>query len=212
MLKKFIPLAFIGVALLLVQTHGIAGKVVYPKGAPKIASDFKSRKGVNGQNRTLGWHQGIDIKGNAGQEIIAVANGRVLEVTDEKCWGPTVVITHGNDKNDKPIIALYGHVDETFVQKGDSVKRGQLIAKLGKIKGQRKCTAGVRHLHFQLGRQYRRVTEKYNYWGWAHFLKDGDKSVNPHDHWADGPYQVTCFQEGVEYESGTLTYPVPCSQ
>ena len=210
MLKKFNILVFIGAALLLAQTNSIAGKITYPQGAPKIASDFNSRTGVNGRTRAT-WHQGIDIRGNSGQEIIAAANGRVLEVHNERCWGPTVAINHGNDKNNERIIALYGHVDEIFVKQGDLVKRGQLIAKLGKVIGQKKCTVGVRHLHFQIGRKYRKLNEKFNYWGWSYFLKDGAKSVNPHEHWAGGSYQVTCFQEGVEYASGTLTYPVPCS-
>ena len=33
-----------------------------------------------------------------------------------------MAINHGNDKNNEPIIALYGHVDEIFVRQGDLAK------------------------------------------------------------------------------------------
>ena len=97
--------------------------ITYPPGAPIIASGFESNIGVNGKTRSQP-HQGIDIRGNDGQEILAVADGTVLEATEEKCWGPTLAVDHGKDRDGNNIIALYGHVGEMLVAEGDKVTRG----------------------------------------------------------------------------------------
>lgn len=185
-------------------------KVVYPKGLKRrlrIVSDFHSWRGVNGGRRSQ-IHQGIDIVGRSGQPIIAIADGRVVETHVEQCWGPTVVIDHGPDKDGKPLIALYGHVGEMLVREGQAVSRGDIVAELGNNHRRFKCMVGVRHLHLQLGRVRRH--SKGNAWGHAYFLRDSFDGVNPHLLWADGPYRVTCFDEDRNYPRGTLTYPVPC--
>ena len=140
--------------------------------------------------------------------MIAIADGRVVETHAEKCWGPTVVVDHGPDKDGKPLIALYGHVGAILVREGQAVSRGDLVARLGNNHRKFKCMVGVRHLHLQLGR-IRRLS-KGTYWGHAYFLRDSFDGVNPHLLWADGPYRVTCFDEDRNYPRGTLTYPVPC--
>jgi murein DD-endopeptidase MepM/ murein hydrolase activator NlpD len=183
--------------------------LAYPPEAPKIASGFQSWIGVNGLRRS-NLHQGIDIKGNDGQQILAVADGTVLEATEEKCWGPTIAVDHGKGKDDKEIVALYGHVGVMLVAAHDKVKRGQIIALLGNNQDKFKCIYGVRHLHFQIGREYRDQFNKGDYWGWAYFLKDGAEGINPHLYWADGPNKVTCFESNKKYTPGTITYPVPC--
>tara|TARA_B110000208_G_C11600051_1_gene369677 strand:- start:95 stop:736 length:642 start_codon:yes stop_codon:yes gene_type:complete len=180
----------------------------YPSGVPKIASEFGSYTGVNGKTRNSA-HQGIDIRGRVGQEILAVADGTVLEATVEKCWGPTIAVNHGIAIDGNKIIALYGHVGEMLVAEGDKLKRGQLIARLGNNQHKFKCIYGVRHLHFQIGRKYR-GRNKGIYWGHSYFLRDGKKGINPHLYWADGPKKVTCFKSGKKYKRGTITYPVPC--
>ena len=183
--------------------------IFYPPGAPKIASGFQSYIGVNGLDRSAP-HQGIDITGNDGQEILAVADGTVLEATEEKCWGPTIALDHGKGEDGDKIVALYGHVGDMLVAAGDKVKRGQLIAHLGNNQGKFECMFGVRHLHFQIGREYRDQFNKGTYWGWAYFLEDGARGINPHLYWADRPNKVTCFEPNKKYKLGTLTYPVPC--
>ena len=184
--------------------------VVYPSDADpaiRIISDFQSWMGANRKRRGA-IHQGFDIAGPSGQPVIAIADGLVVETHVEKCWGPTVVVDHGNDKDGKPLIALYGHVGEILVEKGQAVSRGDVIARLGNNHHKFKCMVGVRHLHLQLGRDRRLI--KGSYWGHAYFLKDAFTALNPHLLWADGPYQVTCFDKNREYSRGTLTYPVPC--
>ena len=191
---------------------GIPAIPVYPTevlATNGIASDFLSMTGVGGIQRNS-IHRGIDIKGPSGQPIIAIADGRVVEIHVDECWGPTVAIDHGSSKLGGPLIALYGHVDRILVEVGQSVSRGDAIAQLGDNYQRFRCMAGVRHLHLELGRARRISKTPGNYWGSAYFLRDYAHSLNPHLLWSDGPYQVTCFGNNRDYEPGTITYPVPC--
>lgn len=182
--------------------------VTYPPGAPHIASDYRARQGVNGLRRPTR-HQGIDIKGPNGQQIIAAADGRVLEADVGTCWGPTVVIDHGIGADGKRLIAAYGHLGQIKVKAGQTVRRGQQIATLGNNYRDFDCIVGVRHLHFQLGRAWRGA-DKGTFWGHMRYLRDGKRGANPHLYWAGGAGNVTCFAPGQTYPKGTLTYPVPC--
>lgn len=183
--------------------------VLYPPGAPKIASEFRSRKGVNGLPRGAR-HQGIDIKGPNGMPILAAADGRVLETDVGSCWGPTIVLDHGTGTDGKRLIAAYGHLGQMKVKAGQTVRRGQTIGALGNNHRDFRCIVAVRHLHFQLGRAWR-GPEKGTFWGHMRYLRDGKRGTNPHQYWADGPNRVTCFEAGRTYPAGTLTYPVPCA-
>ena len=186
-------------------------KDLSPKGfeTHPILSDFGSMNGVNTRPRDS-IHQGIDIIGPKDQPIIAIADGKVLETTVEDCWGSTLVIDHGKSKDGKRLIAIYGHVGEFIVKENDIVKRGDLVAKLPE-KVKYRCMARVRHLHLQIGQEYCQKQEKDN-WGCKYFIKDFYRSLNPHDYWADGPNQVSCFVKNKTYQDGTITFPLPCKK
>ena len=192
--------------LFFYSTQGFT--IIYPPGAPLIVSDFRDTLDGKGRMRDQ-IHQGIDIAGNKGQLVLAASDGKVLEATVEKCWGPTIAIDHGKGLDGKKIIALYGHLGEMLVTADEQVTRGQPIGSLGDNQDVFDCIAGLRHLHFQIGRNYR-DSYKGTYWGWAYFLKDGNKGVNPHIYWSDGPNKVTCFKPNTKYKIGSITYPVPC--
>ena len=181
-------------------------KLKLPLGAPEIISDFGSLLGVGGRKRKMP-HQGIDIQDKPGTPILAARDGTVLEIHDEKCWGLTVAIDHGPDPDGEKLYALYGHLGAHSVEEGEKVKRGQKIGEMGDDL-KRNCTGGVGHLHFQLGRRYR--TSKQRWWGSAYFLEDYKDAPNPHLYWADGPFQVTCFEPQKTYPPHSLTYPVQC--
>lgn len=183
-------------------------KVVMPAGALPITSEYRSMKGVNGRLRSAR-HQGIDIPGRNGQAIIAVADGKVLDAEVGTCWGPTLMVDHGKGFDGKRLIVLYGHLGDMAVMPGQKVKRGQLVGRLGNNHKRFKCIAGVRHLHLQIGRKPR-LDNRRNSWGHVRYLQDGRRGVNPHEYWADGPGQVTCFKRGQSYAKGTITYPLPC--
>ena len=174
-----------------------------------ILSDFASMYGVNGRTR-IQIHQGIDIIGDANENIIAIANGIVLETAIANCVGPTLVIDHGKSFDNKKLITLYSHVGEFLVKEGDLVKRGDAVAKLPE-KVEFPCMARVRHLHLQIGQKYCEKEEK-NTWGCQFFIKDLYSSLNPHNYWAKGADEITCFDKNAEYPEGTITYPMLCKK
>lgn len=208
--------AGITVVLLLMSPPVFAGSSQagssqnWPENAPPLASDFHSMKGVNGKRRSTA-HQGIDLSGPNGFPVLAAADGAVLETETDSCWGPTIVIDHGVGKDGKPLIAAYGHLGRMLVRAGDKVRRGQVIARLGDNQNDFKCIYGVRHLHFQLGRQHR-SGDKGTWWGHVRYLVDGETGVDPHQYWADGPNRATCFSSGRAYPAGTLTLPASCAR
>ena len=155
-------------------------------------------------------HQGIDIIGRANEPIIAISDGVVLETTIEDCWGGTIIVDHGKAFDGKNMIAIYGHVGEFLVDENDEIKRGDMIARLpSKIKY--RCMARVRHLHLQIGQRYCKKEEKDN-WGCKYFIKDFYRSLNPHDYWADGVNNVSCFDNEKSFKNGTITYPFMCKK
>ncbi len=73
--------------------------------------------------------KGIDIAAKTGTDVLAVAEGIVEEVNNDKTErGQYVTIKHSNG-----LISLYSNLDEQVsVKKGDKVKQGQVIGKVGK--------------------------------------------------------------------------------
>lgn len=71
-------------------------------------------------------HEGIDIATHINALIIAPANGVVVEATRDAGYGNMIEIDHGYG-----VITRYGHNSINLVKRGDRVKRGQPIAKIG---------------------------------------------------------------------------------
>jgi murein DD-endopeptidase MepM/ murein hydrolase activator NlpD len=72
------------------------------------------------------FHAGTDIRLAYGQDVQAVAPGRVASVGDRQGYGLTVVVDHGNGLETR-----YAHLSGTSVRQGDSVGAGQVIARSG---------------------------------------------------------------------------------
>jgi len=67
-----------------------------------------------------------------GEEILAAAYGTVVYAGESTDLGSTVVIRHDNLWDGAPTYyTLYGYCDELYVNAGDTVTSGQLIANLG---------------------------------------------------------------------------------
>ena len=115
------------------------GKFSWPvPGSQRITSAYGYR--IHPVYKTKKFHSGIDIGAGHGLNIIAVADGVVTLSATNGGYGKCIVINHGSG-----ITTLYGHCSTLLVSKGDSVKRGQVIAKVG--------STGVStgpHLHFEV--------------------------------------------------------------
>lgn len=85
-------------------------------------------------------HEGIDIAAQYGDDIRASANGKVTFSGTNGNYGKCVIINHGNG-----ITTLYGHASSLLVKEGQTVKKGDVIAKVGSTG---KSTGP--HLHFEV--------------------------------------------------------------
>lgn len=85
-------------------------------------------------------HNGIDIKGNIGDNAIAVQDGTVLEVVNDEIWGDIIVIQHGNG-----LKARYCGVKAT-VKPEEKIEQGQVIGTVVAIPAEEKD--GV-HIHLE---------------------------------------------------------------
>lgn len=70
-------------------------------------------------------NDGIDIAATAGAAVQAAEAGTVAAITKDTDQVPILVIRHPNN-----LLTVYANVDAISVAKGDSVKRGQAIAKV----------------------------------------------------------------------------------
>ncbi len=85
-------------------------------------------------------HDGLDFVGKMGSEVLSVANGVVVWAGNRSGYGKTVEIDHGNGYQTR-----YAHNDSLDVKPGDSVKAGQVIARLGSS-----GRAQAPHVHFEV--------------------------------------------------------------
>ncbi|APX11731.1 LysM peptidoglycan-binding domain-containing M23 family metallopeptidase [Tateyamaria omphalii] len=94
-----------------------------------------------------GRNEGIDIQAAPGSAVSAAADGTVAAITQSAEGVPIIVVRHPDN-----LLTVYANVADVTVAKGDSVSRGQSIAKL-------RDTADTAYLHFE--------------------VRDGFDSVNP---------------------------------
>ena len=85
-------------------------------------------------------HQGIDFAGVAGAQLLAVADGVVSHTGTDGGYGRLVEITHGNG-----YVTRYAHNAKLLVKPGQTVKRGDIIARVGST-GR---STGA-HLHYEI--------------------------------------------------------------
>lgn len=85
-------------------------------------------------------HAGVDLAKTHGSNVYAVAPGRVITSGWLSGYGNTVVIAHT-----PTLSTLYAHNSENLVKAGDTVKAGQVIARVGMT-----GTATGPHLHFEV--------------------------------------------------------------
>lgn len=92
----------------------------WPTMSEKVSAIYGTQK-----NGAMSDH--INIAGNEGDEIYAVADGTVVQTGFDFTYGNYIMLDLGEGMTVK-----YGHIKESFVNEGDVVANGQNIATLGK--------------------------------------------------------------------------------
>lgn len=95
-------------------------------------------------------HGGIDIEGNVGDPVVAVAGGTVVVRPNNEAAGNTVHVRH-----DDGTLTKYFHLDAFSVRNGQRVEAGQQIGTIGRTGNT--PAQGDTHLHFEMWRDGRQV-------------------------------------------------------
>lgn len=90
-------------------------------------------------------HEAVDIQTKGGGPIFAAEEGTVIRADTgwNGGYGNVIEIDHGNG-----LVTLYGHNKELYVKVGDVVKRGDMIAWMGRT-GRVYGATGI-HVHFEV--------------------------------------------------------------
>ncbi|MBN1299489.1 MAG: peptidoglycan DD-metalloendopeptidase family protein [Actinobacteria bacterium] len=118
--------------------HGNApGKLLYPaKGI--LTSGFGYR--ISPISGLKAFHGGIDIGAATGTQVMAAADGEVLQAEYMGGYGYSILIYHGGG-----FATFYAHLNGFAVSRGSKVKRGQVIGFMGSTG----YSTGP-HLHFEV--------------------------------------------------------------
>jgi len=125
---------------------------VMPAGRPITRGWLSSYFGIRTDpfNGRRVHHKGVDFAGKMGSDVVSVAAGVVTYSGKRSGYGNLVEINHGNGYSTR-----YGHSSELLVKVGDTVKKGQKVAKMG--------TSGRStgpHVHFEVLLNGRAVNPK----------------------------------------------------
>lgn len=126
-----------------------AAPAAKPASTPVVSTGgTRTVSGITWQRPTVGnvianfggSNKGVDIAGNAGQAVVAAADGKVVYAgSGLRGYGNLVIIQHNST-----FLTAYGHNQSLSVNEGQTVKRGQTIAKMGN------SDASRTQLHFEV--------------------------------------------------------------
>lgn len=103
--------------------------------------------------KVMKFHEGVDFSAPLGTDIYATGQGEVVRVVKSKRgYGNNILIDHGYGYQ-----TFYAHCNNILVEKGQKVKRGQVIATVGNTG---KSTAP--HLHYEV-RKNNKVIDPINF-------------------------------------------------
>ena len=90
----------------------------------RLSGRFGGSRVLNGKPRAP--HAGLDVAIGTGTPVLAPGDGVVLDIGDYYFCGKTMFIDHGNG-----LLSLFCHLSEHTAQVGDSVRKGQAVARSG---------------------------------------------------------------------------------
>lgn len=108
----------------------------YQDEANKQVSSIIYHEGTYMQN------SGVDYTSDEIFDVVAVLDGTVINVTEDKLLGKVIEVRHDNDT-----VSVYQSLSETTVKKDDKVTQGQVIGKSGTNNLAKELN---NHLHFEL--------------------------------------------------------------
>lgn len=92
--------------------------------------------------RGSSFHDGVDIAALQGTPIVAIEGGEVIYSDQLRGYGNMVILRHAGG-----IVSVYAHNEANLVREGQTVARGEVVAKVGstgRVSGP--------HLHFEIRR------------------------------------------------------------
>ena len=114
------------------------GQFTWPvPGYTRVSSDYGWRVCPFHGNE---FHTGIDIPASYGESVVAAASGTVISACYQGGYGNAVLISHGGG-----IYTLYAHNSSLTVSAGQSVSKGQQVARIGST-----GSSTGNHLHFEV--------------------------------------------------------------
>lgn len=125
--------------------YEISAKFIWPVASRQVSQAYSAGAPVYSQTMK-DWriHTGADLSAQAGEEVLACANGQVLETATDPLLGNLVTIEHGD------FVFSYCGLGEDFaVSPGDTVTQGQVI---GAITAVPQESAESPHLHLEVRR------------------------------------------------------------
>jgi murein DD-endopeptidase MepM/ murein hydrolase activator NlpD len=139
-----------------------------------------------------GRHPGIDFGTPKGTPVISVSDGEVIGIAEADPYasyggGLILKLSHGDHFD-----SMYVHLSEIFVEKGQLVKRGQLIGLSGV------SNSGWEHLHFGICKK-------------GGGCKYYSQTYDPEKFWMGG--QPQCFDLTTDYSDYSqeyITLPLAC--
>lgn len=90
----------------------------------RLSGRFGGSRVLNGKPRAP--HAGLDVAIGTGTQVLAPGDGVVLDIGDYYFCGKTMFIDHGNG-----LLSLFCHLSEQTARVGDSVRKGQAVARSG---------------------------------------------------------------------------------
>ena len=120
-------------------------------------------------------HPGIDIKGDLGEIVHPIGNGKIVDIrSDSKGYGNYIIVEHQTESGVK-IFSVYAHLDNDSLNNLHIDEPVDKSTEIGKI-GESGNWGGYHHLHLE-------VRTETGYQPWKYYsdaLKDDWK-----DHWLD---------------------------